>query len=227
MEHIHSWKIGNATLICECGEILPIDKMDINQRRVYYEQVIQPPTGDVAASSLWRVRWLYKEIPALKPKRILEIGCESGFITRWVVDEPYVEELKGIDPCVNAINHAKTLVLQRKHPEKATYTTEAWEALDESRSWDAIVCFELIEHFPSQEGDQLIAKIHRLLSHGGSAFLCTPSPNGRYGVNNPDKHHLYVYTEESLRGKILANTGYDPSSNKSDVDFLMQKWSKP
>jgi 2-polyprenyl-3-methyl-5-hydroxy-6-metoxy-1,4-benzoquinol methylase len=34
------------------------------------------------------VLWLFREMPRIKPKYVLDVGCESGFITRWMVDGP-------------------------------------------------------------------------------------------------------------------------------------------
>ncbi len=105
---------------------LPKD-MTMTERRALYSKHRHPPTTDREARNLERVLWLFREIPGLKPTTVLDIGCESGFITRWVVDEPYVQVLFGIDPCEFSIEHAKNLVKKRANPNKAIYEVRGWE----------------------------------------------------------------------------------------------------
>jgi len=218
---------------------LPKD-MTMAERRALYSKHRHPPTTDREARNLERVLWLFREMPRIKPMAVLDIGCESGFITRWMVDEPYVKGLLGIDPCEFGIEHAKNLVKKRANPEKAAYAALGWEdnecrilLVSETPKHpfaggpDAIVCFEVIEHFLPEEGIELIKKIHLLLNPGGTAFLCTPSATGRYGLNNPDPWHLKIYDWLELSKLIKDITGVTPSPDSSDPDFIMLKWKKP
>ena len=216
---------------------LPKD-MTMAERRALYSKHRHPPTTDREARALERVLWLFREMPRIKPATVLDIGCESGFITRWMVDEPYVKQFVGIDPCEFSIEHAKNLVKKRSHPEKATYEVKGWEdnlcrysEVEDgssilSVSWAAVVCFEVIEHFMPDEGVKLVEKIHSLLKPGGTAFLCTPALNGRYGLNNPDPWHLTIYDLEYLSKMIKKTTGVDVVPDNSDPDFIMLKWTK-
>jgi len=225
---------------------LPKD-MTTAERRAEYSQHRHAPTTDREASRLIRVVWLYREMPRIKPKSVLDIGCESGFITRWLVDEPYVKMVYGVDPCEFSIGHAKNLVKKRANPGKALYDVRGWEdplviaSYDEKMavdlsipghseaalSYDAVVCFEVIEHFLPEEGKQLIAKIHSLLAPRGTAFLCTPSAEGIFGNSNPDPYHLKIYTREELAKLVEEVTGVKPEANNTDPAFIMLKWRKP
>jgi len=203
---------------------LPKD-MTMAERRAEYAKQKNPPTTDREASRLRRVVWLYREMPRIKPARVLDIGCESGFITRWMVDEPYVKELTGIDPCEFSIEHARRMVQKRENPAKANYNTLGWEEMI-GLDYDAVVCFEVIEHFLPEEGKQLIAKINSVLRKGGTAFLCTPAAEGRYGNNNPDKFHLKVYEREELAQLVHEITDAKPEAKTGDPNFIMLKWRK-
>jgi SAM-dependent methyltransferase len=255
---------------------LPKD-MTMAERRALYSKHRHPPTTDREARNLERVLWLFREMPRIKPATVLDIGCESGFITRWMVDEPYVTKLFGVDPCEFSIEHAKSLVKKRTNADKALYEVKGWEDADEqlrnivakpgspghvglfSVPWDAIVCFEVIEHFLPEEGVELIKKIHSLLAPGrdvalnagacddeilnkvkvadgtmdkkripgGTAFLCTPSATGRYGLSNPDPWHLKIYTLDELVKLVKDVTGVSPDVSEDDPDFIMLKWRKP
>jgi SAM-dependent methyltransferase len=237
---------------------LPKD-MTMAERRALYSKHRHPPTTDREARNLERVLWLFREMPRIKPALVLDIGCESGFITRWMVDEPYVQVLFGIDPCEFSIEHAKNLIKKRTNPNKAFYSCKGWEdaallAIVTSKEGkdthidqvDAVVCFEVIEHFLPAEGVELIKRINSYLAPGsirdvgqradgtmerervpgGTAFLCTPSATGRYGLSNPDPWHLKIYTPDELGKMIKDLTGADPVFENSDPDFTMLKWRK-
>ena len=202
---------------------LPKD-MTMAERRALYSKHRHAPTTDREARNLARVLWLFREMPRIKPKYVLDVGCESGFITRWMVDEPYVSQLVGIDPCEFSIEHARNMIKRRTHPEKAVYNCAGWEELDPIRQSDAAVCFEVIEHFLPAEGVELIKKLDSLLSAEGTAFLCTPRATGRYGLGNPDPWHLKIYTEEELSKLVKEVTGCTPETSNEDPDFIMLKW---
>jgi 2-polyprenyl-3-methyl-5-hydroxy-6-metoxy-1,4-benzoquinol methylase len=221
---------------------LPKD-MTMAERRALYSKHRHPPTTDREARNLERVLWLFREMPRIKPAHVLDVGCESGFITRWMVDEPYLckaHGLVGIDPCEFSIEHADRLVKKRGNPIGACYKVMGWEELKPPvyskdggvaapTDWlfNAIVCFEVIEHFLPEEGKQLIEKIHSMLAYGGTAFLCTPSATGRYGLSNPDPWHLKIYTLDELGKLVKEITGAEPVADNSDPDFIMLKWRKP
>jgi 2-polyprenyl-3-methyl-5-hydroxy-6-metoxy-1,4-benzoquinol methylase len=212
---------------------LPKD-MTMAERRALYSKHRHPPTTDREARNLERVLWLFREMPRIKPATVLDVGCESGFITRWMVDEPYVKQLAGIDPCEFSIEHAENMVKKRNNPAKARYAPIGWEEEEALRGlgnpnglWDAIVCFEVIEHFLPEEGKQLIKRIDNLLDKGSTAFLCTPSAEGRYGLKNPDPWHLKIYTQDELGKLVKEVTDATPEFEGGDPDFTMLKWRKP
>jgi 2-polyprenyl-3-methyl-5-hydroxy-6-metoxy-1,4-benzoquinol methylase len=202
----------------------------MTERRALYSKVRLPPTTDREARELERVLWLFREMPRIKPATVLDIGCESGFITRWMVDEPYVKDLMGVDPCEFSIEHAKNLIKKRTNPEKAVYQVCGWEDLvvyvEPDHNRNAIVCFEVIEHFLPEEGIELIKKVNSLLAPGGTAFLCTPSATGRYGLSNPDPWHLKIYDCLELSQLVKELTGVTPVPDSSDPDLIMMKWRR-
>ena len=218
---------------------LPKD-MTMAERRALYSKHRHPPTTDREARNLARVLWLFREMPRIKPGLVLDVGCESGFITRWMVDEPYLQKVQGlvgIDPCEFSIEQAKNLVKKRANPAGAHYEVMGWEELKPpvhveggrppfaiEHFFDAVVCFEVIEHFLPAEGIELVKKLDSLLSAEGTAFLCTPRATGRYGLGNPDPWHLKIYTEEELSKLVKEVTGCTPETSNEDPDFIMLKW---
>jgi 2-polyprenyl-3-methyl-5-hydroxy-6-metoxy-1,4-benzoquinol methylase len=213
---------------------LPKD-MTMAERRALYSKHRNAPTTDSEARQLSRVQWLFREMPRIKPKSVLDIGCESGFVTRWMVDEPYMQALIGIDPCEFSIENAKKLIKKRAQHQKAFYTTVGWEddvnqllsQMTPGKTFangaETIVCFEVIEHFLPDEGVELIRKIDSLLAPGGTAFLCTPDVKGRFGETNPDPWHLKLYGRAELTELVQDATESDPEI-EPDPDFILLKW---
>jgi 2-polyprenyl-3-methyl-5-hydroxy-6-metoxy-1,4-benzoquinol methylase len=203
----------------------------MQERRALYSKHKNVPTTDREARSLERVLWLYREMPRLKPKTVLDIGCESGFITRWMVDEPYVDSLLGIDPCEFSIFHANSLIRKRHHPEKAEYQVKGWEdqpivsKLGHSQ-FQSVVCFEVLEHFLQEEGKLLIGKVNSLLSSGGTAVMCTPEASGMFGLKNPDPWHLKIYNRQEIEQLVKTVTGETVTFEDGDPNFILFKWSK-
>lgn len=207
------------------------------ERRALYSKHKNAPSTDREARRLERVLWLYREMPRLKPAHVIDIGCESGFISRWMVDEPYVQEVYGIDPSEFSIVQAKELIKKRANPEKARYEVAGWEELNPDNRgpdrripeglFDASICFECIEHFLPEEGVLLIQKINSIIRQGGTSFMCTPKADGRYGLSNPDPWHLKIYTNAELADLVKRVTGADVSFEESDSYCTLFRWSKP
>lgn len=199
------------------------------ERRDMYSKHKNAPTTDREARGLERVLWLYREMPRLKPAHVIDIGCESGFITRWMVDEPYVRELYGIDPSEFSIVNAKALIKKRASPEKARYEVAGWEDLKSDNPeglFDAAVCFECIEHFLPEEGVLLIQKINSMICQGGTAFMCTPKAEERFGLSNPDPWHLKIYTNNEISDLVKRVTGASVLFENSDPYCTLFKWKK-
>lgn len=154
--------------------------------------------------------------------KVLEIGCHDGFITRWMLSHPRPPDiLVGIDPSEHAIDTARVMAGQEIAPlDRSVYLKASWEELYEDMDavirrdsgrwmlskdfripdkWDMIVCFEMIEHIEVREAINLVTWMkHRLRDRKSVALICTPSADGQWGVMNPDKHHISLYTQQEL-----------------------------
>ena len=90
-------------------------------------------------------------------KRVLDIGCRDGTLTKYLVPGNTVV---GIDVDTNALAIcAKTLGIE-------THWVDVTEGLPfDDASFDAINCGEVMEHLPFP--DRLVAEVHRVLKPGG------------------------------------------------------------
>jgi SAM-dependent methyltransferase len=83
-------------------------------------------------------------------------------------------------------------------------TRQDYYSLDDVKeSFDAALLFEVIEHLPFAESLRLLAKIHDLLTPGGTLLLTTPNlahPTHFYR----DPTHLTPWSHEGLGGALLS-----------------------
>lgn len=85
------------------------------------------------------------EIVSLKPKKVLEIGIGSGFVTRYLRDKE--------------LNVTTLDIAHRLRPDVAG----AVLAIPfNSGSFDVVVCCEVLEHLPYSEFSKALKEIHRV-----------------------------------------------------------------
>jgi SAM-dependent methyltransferase len=136
-------------------------------------------------------------------KRVLDLGCRSGALTRHFLDG---NDVVGLDVDPSALQKAAELGIE-------TVQANAEEPLPfEAESFDVVVAGELFEHlrFP----DALVVEIRRVLRPGG--VLVGSVPNAfrlqsrlRFLVGHPpedDPTHLRMFSPTALR-ELLA--GFD------------------
>ena len=134
-------------------------------------------------------------------KRVLDLGCRSGALTRHFTDG---NALVGLDVDAAALEKAAALGIE---PVQANVE----DPLPfEDASFDAVVAGELLEHlrFP----DALVAEIHRVLRPGG--VLVGSVPNA-YRIQSrllflrgkppeDDPTHLRMFSPDAIRALLRA-----------------------
>jgi len=101
----------------------------------------------------------------LAGKRVLEVGCATGEVCHLVVQAGAT--VLGIDLSVEIIEEAR-----RRFPEIAFEAVPLERVRDEA-GFDAILAFEVVEHFPSPK--VFFAAAGSLLRSGGYLALSTPN----------------------------------------------------
>ena len=133
-------------------------KMDtLDQREHFYVNHTCFPTTDQQAAQIGRVQWLRSANEAEPFRRVLDIGCHDGFVTRWLLGSPFLEKLLGIDLCAHAIRCAWKL--SGAHP-KVEYRELRFTEVTPGLTFDTIVAFELIEHLDDADARQLVQSIN-------------------------------------------------------------------
>jgi len=197
-------------------------------RRYAEEQEIHP-LPDEHALLMSRVRWLLEEEATEPFARVLDVGCHDGFVTRQLATPDF---LLGLDPCQEAVTEA-----ERRGPAYATYYRGGFEeeiievAIGGDR-FDAVVCFEVIEHFTEDEIRDLLFWIGGKATDGARLYFCTPNGEGKYGFENDDPCHLTIFTRESLIETLSDAWSTPPASVEvfeyfPGCDHLMMKVTLP
>ena len=133
-------------------------------------------------------------------KRVLDLGCRSGALTRHFLEG---NSVVGLDVDANALEKAAALGIE---PVRAN--VEETLPFDDG-SFDAVVAGELLEHL--QFPDALVAEIRRVLRPGG--VLAGSVPNAfrvqsrlrflRGNAPEDDPTHLRMFSPAALR-ELLA-----------------------
>jgi SAM-dependent methyltransferase len=129
-------------------------------------------------------------------KRVLDLGCRSGALTRHILEG---NELVGLDVDAAALAKARDLGIE-------AVQANVEEPLPfEDASFDAVIAGELFEHL--QFPDALVAEIARVLRPGGVLVGSVPNAFRLQGrlrfllgrVPEDDPTHLQMFSPASMR----------------------------
>lgn len=185
------------------------------------------PTTIQSARRLARVQWLEQLNSRYRFRKILDLCCNDGFGTRFLLQSPVVERLVGIDLNESAIAGAKKLAVEEGYfPEVSEYYNQSifeWEDYDH---FDCVVCFETIEHFMPEDQPGLIEFIDSKLESGGRAYMSTPDVFGQFGETNPDPTHIGLLSAEQVKDLMVDAIGVDVQVYNW-AECLHWTWDKP
>jgi SAM-dependent methyltransferase len=172
---------------------------------------------------------------ALQPgSRVLEIGCGTGAITRFLASLPGADTVVGLDPSSVFVERARELA----DKEALEYRTgDGRELAFEDASFDAVVCHTTLCHVPGCE--RVLAEAHRVIRAGGSLAVF----DGDYAtttVATSDADPLQVAAEAAIAALVhdpwlmrrilgmLSAAGFDPAPltghsyiQTNDPDYML------
>lgn len=102
--------------------------------------------------------------------QVLDVGCGVGYGALHLIEKG-ARSVKAIDIAAEAIEHARRAFA---HPS-IDYDVLSASDIDFDQAFDAVTCFELIEHVAEQE--RVIANIRRALRPDGVLLISTPRPH--------------------------------------------------
>jgi SAM-dependent methyltransferase len=168
------------------------------------------PTRQTGRKWLHEARYL-RALPYVAQKRVLEIGCGTGWGTAMLARKGRAARVLGIDVCPQCVDYAS-----RYHGQQAKFiAASALNLPAANHSFDVICYFEVIEHLP--DGVAFFKECQRVLTPGGLLIFSTPNkwPPTTFHINNYDYPRLCTELSccfEAIRFEN-QNSGIDRPTN--------------
>lgn len=184
----------------------------LDEARGWRDQLIpdRPIPYFILQSSLARYAWVGQL--GLEGNSVLEVGCGSGYGTRYLLDQG-AREVVGGDPSARAIAYAV------QHYGKGRLHFLCLDGLRlpfRARAFDLVLSLEVLEHVSNAEA--LVAECHRVLKDNGTFICSTPNkaassadrrtPRARYHVREFYPGELRALLEHYF-GEVSLH-GMDP-----------------
>jgi 2-polyprenyl-3-methyl-5-hydroxy-6-metoxy-1,4-benzoquinol methylase len=147
----------------------------------------------------------------LGEKRVLDVGCSSGYLARPLVERGCT--VVGIERDARAASAAREVC-----EDVIVGDVEELELPFEHQSFDVVLCGDLVEHL--RDPEVFLARVKPLLKAKGRLVLTTPNVanwalrlsllGGRWRYTNRgllDRTHVHLFTRKTLV-EALDNAGY-------------------
>jgi cyclopropane fatty-acyl-phospholipid synthase-like methyltransferase len=143
--------------------------------------------------------------PKDKNSKILEIGCGHGALIYFAKKMGYLN-VDGIDGSAQQVTLARALEIN---------TVREGDLLNELRTLednllDAVIAFDVIEHFTKDELIDLIDEVQRVLKPNARWIIHAPNARSPFfgAIRYGDYTHEQAFTEASLT-QVLKSSGFD------------------
>jgi len=152
----------------------------------------------VGIISRGRVKKLFKNMARLSGKRILDVGCEAGYISLEMMKRG--GDVVAFDICLPALLSFKRKLINRKI-NNIPLQAIAQQMPFKDNIFDYVVATEVIEHMPYV--DVCIEEMIRVLKPGGRLFITFPNEGLRkltypfarlFGINTSVEEHVTLFS---------------------------------
>jgi len=132
---------------------------------------------------------------------VLDVACGYGYGSHVLFHESQAASVLGIDLDEGSIDYANA---SYGLGERVRFRVGDAQALRDvpDASVDFIASFETIEHLP--EPARYLDELLRVLKPSGRLFVCAPNDWSDETGEDPNPHHLHVYTWQRLRDELGA-----------------------
>jgi cyclopropane fatty-acyl-phospholipid synthase-like methyltransferase len=179
-------------------------------RERIYRHYVDAATQSLAPATLaglaprrpYLERLIRRHFPAAKDAAVLDLGCGHGALIH-VAREMGYADLLGIDHSPAQVAAAKRLGIAGVHQGDLL---EALKSLP-AASRDAVVAFDVIEHFTKDELIDVTDEVLRVLKPGGRWIVHVPNGASLFGGASryDDLTHELAFTCESLTQLTVAS----------------------
>ena len=175
------------------------------------------PLAKLEQSSFWFrsrnrlvLQLLRRYFPAAK--RLLEIGCGTGFVLKGISEALPNVELTGSD-----LYDAGLAFAAERLPGVELYQIDC-RRLPFDSHFDVILALDVLEHI--EEDEVAMAEMFRAIRPGGGGIISVPQHPRLWSAADDFAHHKRRYRRQELKSKLLA-AGFEVRLMTSLVFFLL------
>jgi 2-polyprenyl-3-methyl-5-hydroxy-6-metoxy-1,4-benzoquinol methylase len=132
---------------------------------------------------------------ALAPRRVIDVGCGTGHLLRFVVDRMTAtpEKIVGVDHSEAGIRRARELL------PSATFVVDDLYGLSlEEGEFDLVLCTEVLEHLT--EPDRAVGVLRKICARDGRVAITVPD-----GAQDSWEGHVNFWDEHDLRAFLAPH----------------------
>ncbi len=161
-----------------------------------------------------RVKKILKELSNIENKKVLDIGCEAGYISLKILEKK-PSDLYAIDITEDALKEFKNKLKNKNYKSNIIIKKAFLQKIPfKDNFFDIAVCTEVIEHAPNVEKG--FEEINRVLKKGGRLILTFPNEKLRrkvypiaklFGINTDIEKEvtLFEYNHRDIIKKLQKN----------------------
>lgn len=143
-----------------------------------------------APNALYDRPTILRLLGPLQGRRVLELGCAAGHLTRELVQAG--AEVVALDKSERMVEHARQLLDGRARIEVADLNHTL--SMVESASMDLVSASLVLHYLPDWQG--VISEVHRVLKPGGALVVSVHHPiTGWFRSNRSDYHRIELIEE--------------------------------
>jgi SAM-dependent methyltransferase len=168
------------------------------------ESLAPPDTESIRRGGVFLHRLVRRHFPPNRDAAVIDLGCGYGSLLYHARQAGY-SNVVGVDRSPQQVAEAKRLgiegVIEGDILEYLGATANA--------SQDAVVSFDVIEHFTRDELLPFVDEVHRVLKEGGRWIIHTPNGESPFSsrIRYGDLTHEQAFTRTSL-GQLLLSSGF-------------------
>jgi trans-aconitate methyltransferase len=150
----------------------------------------------------------------LAPRRLVDVGCGTGHLLRFIVDRMSVhpDRVVGVDHSEAGIQRARELL------PSATWIVADLYGMSVGEEFDLVICTEVLEHL--HEPGRAVDELRRLCAGGGRVAITVPD-----GALDDWEGHVNFWNESELES-FLAPLGLTAIERVEDGRTLLA-WLSP
>ncbi|GAC1508600.1 MAG: hypothetical protein NVS2B16_05680 [Chloroflexota bacterium] len=141
-------------------------------------------------------RWIYAQIAPYLGKRILDVGCAIGNITKYYVDR---ELVVGLDVVPEELDVARERFTGKNFEAYEVDVSSSALLKFRDRNLDTAVCLNVLEHV--EDDVHAMRNMRETLAPGARICVLVPVNKWLYGPMDSVDHHFRRYTKQEFNLK--------------------------